>query len=65
MSSSRNSHHRKPNFNVGENYEVLDVVGEGAYGVVWYVLKDDSYHTCPLLGLQSQTHYCDLQSPKA
>ncbi|CAG8536498.1 7920_t:CDS:2 [Paraglomus occultum] len=34
MSSSRNSHHRKLNFNVGENYEVLDVVGEGAYGVV-------------------------------
>ena len=26
---------RKLNFNVGENYEVLDVVGEGAYGVVW------------------------------
>ncbi|CAI2178134.1 3100_t:CDS:2 [Funneliformis geosporum] len=25
---------RKLNFNVGENYEVLDVVGEGAYGVV-------------------------------
>ncbi|CAH1760064.1 7112_t:CDS:2 [Entrophospora sp. SA101] len=24
---------RKLNFNVGENYEVIDVVGEGAYGV--------------------------------
>lgn len=22
-------------FNVGENYRVVDVVGEGAYGVVW------------------------------
>ncbi|RIB17943.1 kinase-like domain-containing protein [Gigaspora rosea] len=31
--SSRNSQ-RKPTFNVGENYEVLDVVGEGAYGIV-------------------------------
>lgn len=22
-------------FNVGQNYSVVDVVGEGAYGVVW------------------------------
>ncbi|RHZ53188.1 hypothetical protein Glove_449g6 [Diversispora epigaea] len=32
--SSRNSHQRKLNFNVGENYDIIDVVGEGAYGVV-------------------------------
>ena len=35
MSSNKNSQ-RKLNFNVGENYEVVDAVGEGAYGVVWY-----------------------------
>lgn len=26
---------RARNFNVGEQYEILDVVGEGAYGIVW------------------------------
>ncbi|CAJ0639913.1 8463_t:CDS:2 [Entrophospora sp. SA101] len=31
--SNRNSQ-RKLNFNVGENYDVIDAVGEGAYGVV-------------------------------
>jgi len=28
---------RKISFNVSEQYDILDVVGEGAYGVVWYV----------------------------
>lgn len=28
---------RKISFNVSEQYEIQDVVGEGAYGVVWYV----------------------------
>lgn len=36
MSSKPQS--RKVNFNVSELYEVIDVIGEGAYGVVWYVL---------------------------
>jgi hypothetical protein len=29
---------RKISFNVSEQYDIQDVVGEGAYGVVWYVL---------------------------
>jgi hypothetical protein len=37
-------------FNVGENYQVVDVVGEGAYGVVWYVLD-------PLLPDAIQIHH--------
>jgi hypothetical protein len=40
---------RKISFNVSEQYDIQDVVGEGAYGVVWYV---DSYgivpNPCPL-----------------
>lgn len=28
---------RKISFNVSEQYDIQDVVGEGAYGVVWYV----------------------------
>jgi mitogen-activated protein kinase 1/3 len=27
---------RKISFNVSEQYDIQDVVGEGAYGVVWY-----------------------------
>lgn len=29
------SQSRKVNFKVSENYDVIDVIGEGAYGVVW------------------------------
>jgi mitogen-activated protein kinase 1/3 len=29
---------RKISFNVSEQYDIQDVVGEGAYGVVWYVV---------------------------
>lgn len=32
---------RKISFNVSEQYEIQDVVGEGAYGVVWYVVFMD------------------------
>ena len=28
---------RKISFNVSDQYEIQDVIGEGAYGVVWYV----------------------------
>lgn len=28
---------RKISFNVSEQYDIQDVVGEGAYGVVWWV----------------------------
>ena len=28
---------RKISFNVSEQYDIQDVVGEGAYGVVWCV----------------------------
>ena len=28
---------RMSSFVVGSNYQVLDVIGEGAYGIVWYV----------------------------
>ena len=27
---------RMSSFVVGSNYQVLDVIGEGAYGIVWY-----------------------------
>jgi hypothetical protein len=27
----------EPPFVVDDNYQVLDVIGEGAYGVVWFV----------------------------
>jgi hypothetical protein len=37
---------RKISFNVSEQYDIQDVVGEGAYGVVWYV---DSYGIVPPL----------------
>jgi hypothetical protein len=29
--------HRKINFNVSDQYEIIDVIGEGAYGVVAYI----------------------------
>jgi mitogen-activated protein kinase 1/3 len=29
---------RLKQFNGGDQYDVVDVVGEGAYGVVWYAL---------------------------
>lgn len=29
---------RKISFNVSDQYEIQDVIGEGAYGVVWYVV---------------------------
>jgi len=29
---------RKISFNVSEQYDIQDVVGEGAYGVVWYAV---------------------------
>lgn len=31
---------RKISFNVSDQYDIQDVVGEGAYGVVWYVSKE-------------------------
>jgi mitogen-activated protein kinase 1/3 len=30
---------RKISFNVSEQYDIQDVVGEGAYGVVWYAIS--------------------------
>lgn len=29
---------RLVNFATGSNYQPMDVIGEGAYGIVWYVL---------------------------
>lgn len=38
---------RKISFNVSDQYDIQDVVGEGAYGVVWYVKAIDiSYPLC-------------------
>ncbi|OCB91309.1 Pkinase-domain-containing protein [Sanghuangporus baumii] len=36
--------HRVLNFAKDSNYEVIEVIGEGAYGIVWYVA---SYHRRP------------------
>ncbi|CDO76781.1 hypothetical protein BN946_scf184978.g10 [Trametes cinnabarina] len=33
---------RISSFVVGTNYQVLDVIGEGAYGIVWYVVSHPS-----------------------
>ena len=30
---------RKISFNVSDQYDIQDVVGEGAYGVVWYAIR--------------------------
>lgn len=35
MSSAQRGGARKISFNVSEQYDIQDVVGEGAYGVVW------------------------------
>lgn len=32
---------RKISFNVSDQYDIQDVVGEGAYGVVWYNGSED------------------------
>lgn len=37
--SRHTSSSRKISFNVSDQYEIQDVVGEGAYGVVWYVFS--------------------------
>jgi hypothetical protein len=37
---------RKISFNVSEQYDIQDVVGEGAYGVVWYVYPDNGGGHC-------------------
>lgn len=34
---------RKISFNVSEQYDIQDVVGEGAYGVVWYVFLSSAF----------------------
>ena len=41
MSRAPQSGSRKISFNVSEQYDIQDVVGEGAYGVVWYVTQVD------------------------
>lgn len=41
MSRAPQSGSRKISFNVSEQYDIQDVVGEGAYGVVWYVTQSD------------------------
>lgn len=35
MTSSQQQALQHTAFNVGANYKVVDVIGEGAYGVVW------------------------------
>ena len=47
---------RLQNFIVGSNYQVLDVIGEGAYGIVWCV---SSRLTNSLLRLTTNNAYTD------
>jgi len=35
---------RKISFNISEQYEIADIIGEGAYGVVWYVFVTSGYN---------------------
>ena len=37
---------RKISFNVSDQYDIQDVVGEGAYGVVWYAIRSISLKDC-------------------
>jgi len=36
---------RKISFNVSEQYDIQEVVGEGAYGVVWYSFLKENHKT--------------------
>lgn len=48
---------RKISFNVSEQYDIQDVVGEGAYGVVWYV----NLITPPFVIFEPQYHqHCSM-----
>ena len=47
---------RKISFNVSEQYDIQDVVGEGAYGVVWYVKKAASKSPRKLTWQSSAIH---------
>ena len=37
---------RVENFIVGHNYQLQEVIGEGAYGIVWYVATLVSLNKC-------------------
>lgn len=50
---------RKISFNVSEQYDIQDVVGEGAYGVVWYVAVAALVLTTSFV-LTSIVHYTAL-----
>lgn len=48
---------RKISFNVSEQYDIQDVVGEGAYGVVWYVVESCiHFHKLIQLFISSALH---------
>ena len=51
---------RKISFNVSDQYDIQDVVGEGAYGVVWY----GSCDTCNTIANPSLTKK-QLGAPQA
>lgn len=38
---------RKISFNVSDQYDIQDVIGEGAYGVVWYVVLNRIARSLP------------------
>lgn len=62
--SRHTSSSRKISFNVSDQYEIQDVVGEGAYGVVWYVFSflSDLDRFCEVLG---ETNWVNLSISSA
>lgn len=54
---------RKISFNVSEQYDIQDVVGEGAYGVVWYVsIPRSAPCACPTTLTLTGPQLCNPQA---
>ena len=54
---------RKISFNVSEQYDIQDVVGEGAYGVVWYISSEPNHRDAE--ELTSIAQLCPSQAIRA
>jgi hypothetical protein len=64
MSRAVASGSRKITFNVSEQYEIQEIVGEGAYGVVWYIASGSGLSLLLLTPCSAQ-HYTDRQAKES